>query len=61
MTRPFEKEQLRLWSEEKSVRGEVVRLAMHRMDNCDHEHRQVVEEAMVLLLQAFENPQGDRS
>ena len=60
MTCPFDEEQLRLWSEEKSVRGEVVRLALQRMDNCDHEHRQVIEEAMVLLLKAFENREEDR-
>lgn len=54
MTDLFDRNHLDGLAREKSVRGEVVRLAMQRLQECDPADEQTVLEALQLLLDCFD-------
>jgi hypothetical protein len=59
MNQLLKNEQLKDLAEEQSVRGEIVRLALHRIDQVDSGAREIVEEALQLLLERFAGESGE--
>lgn len=60
MKTPLNKERLEPLLKEKSVRGEVVRLAMRRLEGADPEKGEIIAEGLQLLLDRFGPEEGSR-
>lgn len=58
MTNRLNMDEIERLSREKTVRGEVVRTALQRMEQASQEDREVIEEALQQLLERFAGEEG---